>query len=162
MKLWLNIRIPDGQKKRSMKKVKLSALGSLVDKNIEIQQQRIVATFKAKDWYRVAETNNSLGAIGLLSVMAHDTLNTAMILRFIIGHSGPISFKNLDEVRTVDRIIGARVLTKTGSKSLIDIRQNTEARMVHSIVLSNNNNVKLVDPFISEIPTGYTATEFMF
>ena len=145
-----------------MKKVKLSSLGSLVDKSVEIQQQRKVFTMNINGWYRVAETNNQLGAIGLLSIMAHDTLNSAMILRFIIGHSGPISFKNLDPVREVDRIIGARVLHKVGDKCLIDIRQNTGATMAHSIVLSNNNNVKLVDPFISEIPTGYTATEFMY
>lgn len=145
-----------------MKKVKLSALGSLVDKNIEIQQQRTSTSFGVNGWWRIAEGTSPHGSIGVLSIMAHEVLNTGVILRFIIGHSGPISFKNLDPVRVTDRIIGARVLHKVGDKCLIDIRQNTGAIMAHTIVLSNNNNVKLVDPFISEIPTGYTATEFMF
>lgn len=144
-----------------MKKVKLSSLGSLVDKSVEIQQQRKVFTMNQNGWWRVAECN-PVGGVGIFSIIAHDVLSSALILRFIIGNQGPILFKNLDPVREVDRIIGARVLTKPGAKSLIDIRQNTGAQMVHSIVLSNNNNCSLVDPILSVIPDGYTATEFTF
>jgi len=144
-----------------MKKVRLSTLGSLIDRNKEVPQQRISFTLTSSGWKRVAECNAN-GAFGTLSIVAGSILNTGVLLVFGVGYSSPIVFKALTELPGDNRFNRGRILTKPGNNSYIEIHHNTTASIPYQLVLGNTGNTNLITPIVGSIPEGYVATEFVF
>lgn len=144
-----------------MKKVKLSTLGSLIDRSKEVPQQKMIYTFPTSGWYRIAECAPN-GGTGIISIVASHTLNTGLILMFVVGFNAPVVFKSLNTPTADNRIASGRILTKAGEKCFIEINYGTQAQIPHRYLLSNSENSNLINPIPGNIPAGYNDTGFAF
>lgn len=143
-----------------MKKIKLSTLGSLIDRTNEVPARKLDYLFIQQGWYRILDCG-IYGSTGILSMINifNTSITKAIIFQYAISYGSPLFISKISPDSSY--FTKARVLTKWGERSFLEVFYSIGTENETTIMLSACPYPDLVESVIpGNIPAGYTATEY--
>ena len=143
-----------------MKKIKLSTLGSLIDRTNEVPARKLKYLFIQQGWYRIVNCG-IYGTTGIISIfnIFNTSVSKALIFQYAIGYGSPLFITKISPDSSY--FTKARALTKLGEVSFIEVFYSIGTENETDIMLSACPYPNLLESVIpGNIPAGYTATEY--
>ncbi|MEA5062660.1 MAG: hypothetical protein VB054_04905 [Petrimonas sp.] len=143
-----------------MKKVKLSTLGSLIDRTNEVPARKLNYLFSQQGWYRIIDCGiyGSTGIISMINIF-NTSVPKAITFQYAISYGAPLFVSKISPDSSY--FTKARTLTKSGERSFLEVFYSIGTENQTAIMLSACPYPDLVAGVIpGNIPDGYIATEY--